>query len=309
MGQFVLQLSQEKIQQMKTYYEQKLVSVPQGAVFRAKTSGATITAYRSGKVLFQGKSPETEVEKWTAAETGELSYKTVAKKKGVLLPPDDLFSNSHIGTDEAGTGDYFGPITVAAAYVSKENIPLLKKIGVKDSKALTDDAIKRLAAAIIRMNVPNRVLILSNEKYNQLQKQGWSQGKMKGVLHQQAINELVEEIGESQLDGILIDQFCEPAVFKRYIVSESLSLQNNTYFMTKAESYSIAVATGSILARNAFLQEMEKLSEKVGMQLPKGASSMVDETIAKIIAAHGEAYLDACAKVHFANTKKGKRLL
>ncbi|WP_407058239.1 DUF3378 domain-containing protein [Tigheibacillus jepli] len=81
MGQFVLQLSQEKIQQMKTYYEQKLVSVPQGAVFRAKTSGATITAYRSGKVLFQGKSPETEVEKWTAAETGELSYKTVAKKK------------------------------------------------------------------------------------------------------------------------------------------------------------------------------------------------------------------------------------
>ncbi|WP_407058238.1 ribonuclease HIII [Tigheibacillus jepli] len=226
-----------------------------------------------------------------------------------MLPPDDLFSNSHIGTDEAGTGDYFGPITVAAAYVSKENIPLLKKIGVKDSKALTDDAIKRLAAAIIRMNVPNRVLILSNEKYNQLQKQGWSQGKMKGVLHQQAINELVEEIGESQLDGILIDQFCEPAVFKRYIVSESLSLQNNTYFMTKAESYSIAVATGSILARNAFLQEMEKLSEKVGMQLPKGASSMVDETIAKIIAAHGEAYLDACAKVHFANTKKGKRLL
>ncbi|MDY0396917.1 DUF3378 domain-containing protein [Virgibacillus halophilus] len=144
MGQLVLQLAENQIQSMKEYYTDFLESPPPGAVFRAKTSNASVTAYRSGKILFQGKAPEAEAEKWTQGQSSRHVPKQVATRKNSgLLPAQTLFSASHIGSDEAGTGDYFGPITVACAYINAANIPLLKQMGVKDSKALSDDTIKK----------------------------------------------------------------------------------------------------------------------------------------------------------------------
>lgn len=310
MGQLVLQLAENQILAMKKYYADALEASPPGAIFRAKTSNAAVTAYRSGKILFQGKAPEAEAEKWMQEKMSSNHAKQHAtRRKSSFNPPQSLFTASHIGSDEAGTGDYFGPITVACAYTSASNIPLLKQIGVKDSKALSDDTIRKLANDIIRMNIPYCLLKLNNPKYNQLQKRGWSQGKMKGILHQHAIDKLMAKIGETELHGILIDQFCEPDVYKRYIHSENMSLPDKTFFMTKAESHSIAVAAGSILARAAFLREMDRLSDEIGFRLPKGASDKVDRAIAEIIVSKGEQTLDSCAKVHFANTDKGKKLI
>ncbi|WP_077621300.1 ribonuclease HIII [Sediminibacillus massiliensis] len=308
MGQVVLKVSNKEIEKMKSYYINSLKQSPPGAVFSAKTPSCSITAYKSGKVLFQGKAPEAEAGRW-----GNLSEQMPAKQRvskpsasHSYAPPSSLFTSSHIGSDEAGTGDFFGPITVAATYVSADQINMLKALGVKDSKNLTDENIRMIAREIIKQDIPYSLVILHNEKYNQLQSKGWSQGKMKTMLHHHAINKLSQKIAPLKPEGILIDQFSDPAIYKKHLASERSSLQQNVYFMTKAESHSIAVAAGSIIARASFVKEMDKLSEKLGTEIPKGASQKVDRVAAALIQSKGKQVLLQCAKVHFANTKKAE---
>lgn len=310
MGQQVHVLPLKTIEKMKKHYARMIQSTPQGALFRAKNANAVITAYKSGKVLFQGASPGIEAQKWVE-ETTPVASKNQApsQKVSTYEPPSTLFEKTHIGSDEAGTGDYFGPITVACAYVQEAQITKLKQLGVKDSKNLTDDTIRRLAKEILKLRIPYSLLVLRNEKYNKLQKQGWSQGKMKAMLHHHAITNLLKKIGDAPLEGILVDQFCEPKLYKKHIGSENKSLPAKTFFMTKAESYSIAVATGSIIARASFLNEIDKLSDTVGIRLQKGASRLVDQTIASLINKEGRGILHSCAKVHFANTNKAEKYL
>lgn len=311
MPQTVHNLSTAVINDMKQFYADSSQAPPQGAVFRAKTGNAVITAYRSGKVLFQGSNPEAEANKWAGGTASAGEKKQAAKKRAdsPYHPPDSLFASSHIGTDEAGTGDYFGPITVAGVYVEANQIRQLKDLGIKDSKHLTDARIRTLAKEIVKLELPYSLMVLPNSKYNQLQKKGWSQGKMKAMLHHHVIQKLMKKIDSKSLEGILIDQFCEPAVYKRHIASKKQGLAANTYFMTKAESYSIAVAAGSIIARTSFLKEMDKLSEQLGIPLPKGASRKVDQTIAEVIRQHDREALYSCAKVHFANSRKAEKYL
>src|SRR5690625_7671455 len=139
-------------------------------------------------------------------------------KKGIandFNPPSTLFTNSHIGSDESGTGDYFGPVTVAAVYVQDHQIALLKELGIQDSKKLTAERVRNLSKKIIQLELPYSLLIIHNKKYNTLQQQGWSQGKMKAMLHHHAIDHVVNKIEDAPYQGTLIDQFCEPHVYKR----------------------------------------------------------------------------------------------
>ncbi|MBM7571974.1 ribonuclease HIII [Aquibacillus albus] len=307
MPQVVRKLTKENITKMKAHYEGKLKATPPGAIFSAKTEHAVITAYKSGKVLFQGKSPEVEANKWGISETNTANTKHKKTASGhSYAPPNELFTSSHIGSDEAGTGDYFGPITVAAAYVRNDQLPLLKEIGVKDSKNLTDKTIRLIAKDLIKLNIPYSLVVLHNEKYNRLQSKGWTQGKMKTLLHHHAITKLLKKIDPEQPDGILIDQFCQPNVYKNHLKTEGKQLQEKAYFMTKAESYSIAVATGSIIARASFVKEMDKLSDIAGIQLPKGASQKVDQVAGSILRKGGHQELSKYTKYHFANTKKAE---
>ncbi|ASN05052.1 ribonuclease HIII [Virgibacillus necropolis] len=301
--------SKEKIKEMKDYYQGSIIDTPQGAVFRAKTSNAVITAYRSGKVMFQGKSAEFESIKWVNELVDEQKQvKPISKSKHSLAPPSTLFNDAHIGSDEAGTGDYFGPMTVASVFVKKEQIAKLKEIGVQDSKNLTDTTIKRLSKEILKLDITYSLLVLRNPKYNALKARGWSQGKMKAMTHHHAIGNVVKNV-EGSYEGIVIDQFCEPSLYNKYIASEQQKSALNTYFITKAESHSIAVAAASIIARTSFLKEMDKLSEEIGITLPKGAAQHVDKAIARIIREKGYEILNTCAKTHFVNTKKAEAYL
>ncbi|WP_430784910.1 ribonuclease HIII [Virgibacillus flavescens] len=310
MSQEIHVFSKEKINKMKQYYKESIIDVPQGAVFRAKTSNAVITAYRSGKVMFQGKSVEFESIKWVDELSPEVAKsKSAAKPVHKFAPPNSLFNDSHIGSDEAGTGDYFGPVTVASLFVKKEQIVKLKEIGVQDSKNLTDKTIKRLSKEILNLDITYSLLVLRNPKYNKLKSRGWSQGKMKAMLHHHAIANVIKNLDEGSFQGIVIDQFCEPGLYNKYISSEKQKSAPNTYFITKAESHSIAVAAASIIARSSFLKEMDNLSDEVGMTLPKGAAKHVDMAIAKIIKENGYELLNSCAKIHFVNSKKAEEYL
>ncbi|HLQ73683.1 MAG TPA: ribonuclease HIII [Bacillota bacterium] len=302
MSQGVIHASEKNIQNMQQFYHDYLIDAPQGSIFRAKKPTVTITAYNSGKVLFQGKDATMELTKWDSNK----SSPPLAKKTGTV--PEHIFSASHIGSDESGTGDYFGPVTAASCYVTEENIEKLRAIGIQDSKNLTDEKALELSKQIVALKIPYALLTINNEKYNDLQQSGWSQGKMKAMIHHHVHRLLLEKIKEALYSGIVIDQFCEPSLYERYIQSENEQLFPKTYFTTKAESYSIAVAAASVIARAQFLKAMDKLSEKVGFRLLKGASAKVDEQIAKIIT-RDRSELYHCAKVHFANTKKAEQYL
>lgn len=312
MGNLTLKVKEANLEEMKAYYKNYLGKPPQGAIFRARTDNAVITAYRSGKVLFQGGNIEAEVNKWKKEDmVTENTGKSRPKKvnTGSYMPPTSVLTDDQIGSDESGTGDYFGPVTTAAVYVTREQIALLKELGIQDSKAINDDIVKKLAKDIVAMNIPYSLMILHNEKYNMLQQRGWSQGKMKAMLHHSTINQLIKKIGNSSYEGIVIDQFCQPSVYINYLKSEQKQLNDKTYFMTKAESHSIAVATGSVIARASFLEEMERLSNEVGFDLLKGASAKVDQLIARIIKAKGHSALEKIAKLHFKNTEKARKYL
>lgn len=309
MSQKVLKVTNTTLKKMQMKYKEFLVdNQPIGSIFVAKKNNCTITAYQSGKVLFQGKSALDEAKSW---EKDSISIKKTNNTKKVTAanysPPNNIEKLSIIGSDEVGTGDYFGPITVVAAFVSDNKVTTLKQLGVKDSKNLNDKQICDIAESIIKL-IPYSLLVLHNPKYNNLQESGMTQGRIKALLHNQAINHLIKKVDEN-IDGALIDQFVVPETYFKHIKGKPKNFSGPYFFSTKAEGVHIAVAAASIIARYAFVKEFDKLSRKAGILLPKGAGSKVDEAAVELIRKKGKESLRAFTKLHFANTEKAMRLV
>ncbi|WP_409289693.1 ribonuclease HIII [Peribacillus sp. SCS-37] len=308
MSNAVLVLDSSSIQKMKAHYSSAISDkTPPGGLFSAKVPGCSITAYKSGKVLFQGPRAEEEAGAWGSAAPKAAPKKASSVKNHSYSPPADIAGMSLVGSDEVGTGDFFGPMTVVAVYAASRHLPLLKELGVKDSKNLKDPQIMEIAA-LIKETVPYSLLVLNNSKYNELQAGGMSQGKMKALLHNQAIKKVLEKIAPAEPDGVLIDQFAEPGVFFNYLKGSRPFKAKNTYLSTKAEGIHLSVAAASILARYAFVKHFELLSQSAGFTLPKGAGPAVDIAAARLIHEKGEAALGQFTKTHFANTAKARAL-
>lgn len=305
MSQIVLEKSMREIEKMKEFYQAFVTEkTPPGGIFATKTTNCMITAYRSGKVLFQGAGCKEEAAKWgNPEEAMAQKQQTATKRDSNSELPAGISRLSCIGSDEVGTGDFFGPITVCAAYVRKEDIPLLQEFGVQDSKNLTDDKISAIARRIIPV-IPYNLLLLPNEKYNKIQQTGMSQGKIKALLHNQAIGHLLKKIAPEKPEVILIDQFAKKETYYSYLKGQKTIYRENVYFSTKAEGVHLAVAAASIIARYAFIRQFEKLSKEAGFPLPKGAGAQVDTACARLIKEKGKEVLPSFVKLHFANTEK-----
>jgi ribonuclease HIII len=304
LGNTVIITTTSEIQKMKGYYSQYISpKVPPGGIFAAKTPGCSITAYKSGKVLFQGRDGEIEAAKWGQPSTP--AAKPVKQAASHL--PASISSMSIIGSDEVGTGDYFGPVTVVAAYVKKEDLPLLKELGVQDSKNLKDDKIIQIAKQLVKV-VPYSLLTLHNRKYNEMQGSGMSQGKLKALLHNQAIGHVLDKIAPQKPEAILIDQFAKEEIYYSYLKGQRNIMREDVYFSTKAEGIHLAVAAASMIARYAFVQHFEKLGEQAGFVLPKGAGAQVDVAAARLIKSKGTDCLPDFVKLHFANTEKAMKI-
>lgn len=312
MGQNVLLLDKSTISTLtKQYAPHKVTRNAPGVIFAAKLSDTAITVYKSGKVLFQGIGAEREAARWGQATPEQhansaSAVKKVAQPKGESLP-NNFAALSVLGSDETGTGDFFGPVTVAACFVSTEQIDLVRELGVKDSKQLTDELMRKIGPDL-QATLTHSVLTLSNPKYNEVQAKGWSQGKIKALLHNQALKHVLRKMDGQKPEYILIDQFAERGIYYNHIKNEPEIIRENVLFSTKAEGLHVSVAAASIIARVAFLEEMDRLSQLAGMTLPKGAGPRVDEVAAKILLKDGEAALRSMTKWHFANTQKAKKL-
>lgn len=300
-----LKVCNETKNQMIEFFEDlKRPKTPPYAVFQAQDGDTVVTLYESGKVVFQGKDADLSSDFWIAtekinsgkAETTNSNDKKKEEKKEKVIP---IRINS-IGSDEVGTGDYFGPIVVTSSYVSKENIDFLLDLKVKDSKKLTDEQIIKIVPEIIK-RIPYHTFILKNEEYNNYKNQNINMNQMKAILHNKVLYELKSK-GFSY-DYIVVDQFEPPKSYFNHI-SKSTKKVEDILFLTKAEDQCLSVACSSLISRYIFLKEMNKISQSLGIILPKGANPQVDEAGKIIVEKYGKEKLTSIAKLNFKNTEK-----
>lgn len=293
-------MSKTDIERIKEFYKDyKTVNNSPHITFFAKTDYVAVSIYTTGKVMFQGDDAEDEYNMWLTM----LNYHATESKK---TPPDfkDYFYPS-IGSDEVGTGDFFGPITVCAYHLSQQDVSAFKQLNIRDSKNLSDEQILIIGDAIKDIGTFS-LLTLHNDKYNQLVNKGFNMNKIKAYLHNKAILNLLKKINGSP--EVIMDQFTPEKKYFQYLNTERQVYRNIT-FLTKAESRYASVALASILARYAFLKHFDHLSTQVGVTLPKGAGAKVDDIAASLIKEHGEAYLENIAKLNFKTLDKAKKLV
>lgn len=304
-----LSLDDSAIEKIVSFYNDHLVENSNEYVYKQfKAEKVTITIYTSKKVVFQGENATYEASIWDNSLLSELSLEeekpieTKKEKKASIKEPRQWFyTKEHIGTDEVGTGDYFGPMCVCAALVKQSDIDFLNELGIDDSKKLTDDTIRKIAPKLLK-RIPYSQMSVDPKKYNALIKQGYNQAKIKSMLHNQVIHNLREKTNKKAVFTI-IDQFISEVRYYDYI-KFSPYVEGHIKFETKAESKYPAVAVASIIARYSFLVKMKALGETIGQEIPKGAGKDVDIFAKELVAKQGEDILNEIAKVHFANTKK-----
>ncbi len=310
-----LKISENTKQKMIEYFEdKKRLKTPPYAVFQADESDTVVTLYESGKAVFQGVSADIDAAMWKEMEQHLNPLKQVEmtnsdqkekkEKKEIVIDPNIYYASS-IGSDEVGTGDYFGPMVVTAAYISKEDIPFLEELGVKDSKKLTDDKILEIVPKLIK-KITYHSIVLSNKEYNERYSSDINMNKIKAIMHNKALTEMLKKnLGQ---EYIVVDEFAKPGVYFHYLKGIPEVVRNIT-FMTKGEDKCLSVACASLISRYIFIKEFDKLGDSLGVFLPKGASDVVDEMGVKIATRFGFGKLKECAKLNFKNTAKIQSLL
>lgn len=302
----VIKVNDKIKEKMIEFYEsKKRLKTPPYAIFQADENDTVITLYESGKVMFQGISADVEASMWEMINKsdGNLEdfFEEESNKKNVKEEINIPIDISSIGSDEVGTGDYFGPIVVTASYVEKENIPFLTELGVRDSKKLSDEKILEIVPKIIK-KIPYKTLILNNKDYNSYYGKDMNMNKIKAILHNKVLYSLVNE-NNYKYDYIVVDQFESPKSYYNHL-SDTNKIVKDITFITKAEDKCLSVACSSLISRYIFIKEIDKLSDKYGLFIPKGASSYVDDIAIKLVDKYGENVLSDVAKLNFSNTSR-----
>ena len=293
----VIKVNDEIKKKMIEYYKDKVrdKKIPY-VVFQAQEEDTVITMYESGKVMFQGVSADVDAAMWGTALENTKEKQAERKKENAKY-----YNCSAVGSDEVGTGDYFGPIVVTATFVSKEDIPFLEKLGVGDSKKLDDSKILKIAPEIAK-KIKYKSVILSNREYNENYTKDINMNKIKAILHNRVLYQLINEV-RPKYDYIIVDEFAREARYYDYIKDQKV-IQRDITFMTKAEDKNMAVACGSIISRYIFLKEFDKLCDSIHIPLPKGAGKDVDSIGEEVVEKYGEEKLKDIAKLNFKNTER-----
>lgn len=291
MASIALTPSEKEIQAFLEHYQTSLAPSKNPYIrYFLRLPQATVSIYTSGKVLLQGEGAEKYAR--------FFGYQVVEETRGQNLPL--------IGTDEVGNGSYFGGLAVVASFVTPDQHDFLRKLGVGDSKTLTDQKIRQIAP-ILKEKIQHQALLLSPSKYNEVIGDRYNAVSVKVALHNQAIYLLLQK--GAQPEKIVIDAFTSAKNYDKYLAQEANRFSNPISLEEKAEGKYLAVAVSSIIARDLFLENLENLGRELGYQLPSGAGTASDKVASQILQAYGMQGLSFCAKLHFKNTEKAKKRL
>ena len=302
----VLKVSEETKNMMMEYYEEfKRDKTPQYALFQADDGETVVTLYSSGKCVFQGRDADLASDFWIETErinSGKVEVTSTEDKKEKEKKERRIpLRISSIGSDEVGTGDFFGPIVVTATYVDKSNIDYLLELRVKDSKKLSDKDILEVVPKIIE-KIHYQTYILNNQKYNEVYNENMNMNKMKAILHNKVLSSFCDK-QKYPYEYIVVDQFENPKSYYNHLSEAKFKVYGIT-FLTKAEDECLSVACASMISRYIFLKEMDKLSKELNITIPKGAGDVVDKVAKEIVTKYGKDKLKEIAKLNFNNAKK-----
>ncbi len=266
-------------------------SAKQYTLFFAQKNNLSVAVYEKGpKVLVQGKGAEEFVQ-------FELEPKILGEAK---LGYEEVHSpemfEPHFGVDESGKGDFFGPLVVAGVYVDRGIARKLIDAGVQDSKRIGSDARIRAFAETIRKRTAGLIetVLIGPERYNELYQKFGNLNKLLGWGHARVIENLLAK--KSDCPRALSDQFADARVIEQSLLRHGRKIDIEQ--RTKAES-DIAVAAASILAREAFINWLERRGKELGLRLERGVSANVKEAAKKLVEMNGPQVLRGLAKVHF----------
>lgn len=291
MASITLTPSEKEIQAFLEHYQTSLTPSKNPYIrYFLRLPQATVSIYTSGKVLLQGEG----AEKYASF----FGYQVLEENRGQNFPL--------IGTDEVGNGSYFGGLAVVASFVTPDQHAFLRKLGVGDSKTLTDLKIRQIAP-ILKEKIQHQALLLSPSKYNEVIGDRYNAVSVKVALHNQAIYLLLQK--GVQPEKIVIDAFTSAKNYDKYLAQEANRFSNPISLEEKAEGKYLAVAVSSVIARDLFLENLENLGRELGYQLPSGAGTASDKVASQILQAYGMQGLNFCAKLHFKNTEKAKKRL
>lgn len=287
MGVVSITLDSTAIQTLASHFDRDyFVTPPPYARYQIRYDNCVITAYTSGKVVFQGATAEQYASRYANEQ------QATAEHPGNTLP--------QCGSDEVGTGDYFGPVVVCACALDVSHQPQLRSWGVRDSKQLSDAMIRTLAPQLIEA-VPHSLLILDNATYNAVHRTD-NMNAIKAKLHNQCYLHLEKKLGRLPKLRV-VDQFTPERQYYRYLAQQPEVVSRIT-FVTKAENQFDAVACASIIARYGFLKAWDAMEQTYDMTFHKGAGALVDADIQTFVARYGKQRLEKVAKLHFKNTEK-----
>ena len=253
-----------------------------------------INLYTSGKCLVQGKGAEEWITFVLEPEiTGEakLGYDEVHDPESV---------QPHMGIDESGKGDFFGPLVIASVYTDKNSVEILKELGARDSKKISSDRVALQLASDIRKKLEGcyAVVSIGPEAYNRMYSKIGNVNKLLAWGHARAIENLLEKV--PNCPRALSDKFGPTARIESALMEKGRKIKLDQ--RTKAES-DPAVAAASILARAGFLLALRKMEKDFGIEtVPKGCSDRVKQVAAQLVANHGPSILSKTCKCHFRTT-------
>src|SRR5205809_1159701 len=260
-------------------------------IFFAQKNKLSVAVYEKGpKVLVQGKGFQEFVQ-------FELEPKVLGEAK---LGYEEVHSpemfEPHFGVDESGKGDFFGPLVISGVYVDRGIARKLLDAGVQDSKRIASDARIRALAQTIRKTAGGLIetVLIGPQKYNELYEKFGNLNKLLGWGHARVIENLLAK--KPDCPRALSDQFADARVVDQSLLRHGrrIDIQQRT----KAES-DIAVAAASILAREAFINWLERRGKEMGVRLERGVSANVKEAAKKLVEMEGPQVLRGLAKVHF----------
>ncbi|HCN28575.1 MAG TPA: ribonuclease HIII [Verrucomicrobiales bacterium] len=263
-------------------------------LYAASRGKVNVLVYEKGpKAVVQGKETENFVLNTLEPRVlgvAELGYEEVHHPE---------FYQPHLGVDESGKGDFFGPLVIAGVYADAGVARMLRECGAVDSKQISSDQkIEKLAEAV--RDIPGlrwEVVQINPERYNALYEKFGNLNRLLAWGHAKVIELLLEKVPDCP--RAVSDQFANPVVLQRALQAKGRGIE--LVQRTKAES-DPAVAAASILARERFVRWLRETGESIGIALPKGVSPAVKESARRIVASRGADALPHFTKTHFRTT-------
>jgi len=308
---YTIEADENAIKKMEDFYCGTIEKSPnENVAFLARGEDFTLTAYKKinkdglHKVVFQGPKAGYECSIWSnepmVSKPSQNSALNDSKSHPLIKTKPGLYKwKDQIGSDEVGTGDFFGPVCVCAAYVDNEDLEEIKKLGVTDSKKMDDDYIRKIGPLLIH-DFSYSQLSLDNEKYNEVHSKGINMNAIKARMHNRCLLNLEKKFPNAVLCQ---DQFAEKNVYYSYLKTEK-DVARGIFFSTKGELAFPSVALASVIARYSFLRKMDELSKKYGEKIPLGAGAEVDSFAKAFVTKHGLDELKKITKGNFANMKR-----